>query len=935
MKRETETRIVLTLTVLAFGLQVTGLHAQSLWYDEGFSAWLAARPVAEIVARTAADIHPPFYYLMLHVWMAAAGAGEFALRFPSVVAGTLAVPLMWVLGRRLLGSGGGLVAASLAVISPPWIWYAQEARMYTLITTLGIASTWVLLRVLRRPSWPLVAFYALLSVLAVYTQYYAWFLVAAHALFAGLVALGHANRRPAVRRLVVGWVGVFLAFLPWVRFVFLRLEADRSYWGGTLSISQVIDSLLTLWVGGQTVPMWIADLLPTAALALVVGGMAILILDPRVPRHHAWPTVLLLATWIGIPLLGLLIISWGRPKYHPRYLLLTVPAYWLCTAALITRLMGAPGNQRRPLGAVAGALVIGFVLGFSLLADVNLYFNPAFTKDDWRQVAHFLEKNRHPDEPILLVSGHAFPVFTHYYRGGGWVPLPDSPTLDTTRVLGWTETARTLAEVLAGARGVWLVGWQNEVVDPDRLVDFIITSAGGVEKPTPGFWGIEVRHWEFPSPAHVPLEPPIQVPLEVNFDNVIELKGWTPPTTPPPADQGIPLTLFWSLRTSTELDLKVALDVVDEAGFRWGQLDRRPGNYFYPTFRWRPHEVRPGRYVIPLKPGTPPGTYAVDLTVYTDERPQGLEVLDATGAPQGRRVRLGTVQVGPPKQPAAMYSLPEQANEHNVQLLHHITLVASRTTPGGMLEPGQYVPVALWWRADRPPQAEVWAVVGWQRNGTLIAAGDSLPPGGPEWPTTVWRAGEFALTQTAVRVPLEAKPGPASLVIWLEDERGNRSSTVSLGKFEIVESERTFEPPSPENVQHASFGEQIALVGYEVVEADIRPEGVVRVILYWQALAPMEVSYKAFVHVLDGNGVYLAGDDQFPADGNHPTNTWLPGEYVQDEFVITLPADVPAPPYWLEVGWYDPSSPNLPRLTAEGEGADGTRVVLRTRLGEP
>ncbi len=934
MKRRYDRLTVFILIILTFGLQVTRLGAQSLWYDEGFSAWLAARPVAEIVARTAADIHPPLYYLLLHVWVAGAGTSEFALRFPSVFAGVLAVPLVWSLGRRLLGSKGGLVAAALTALSPAWLWYAQEARMYTLVTTLGIASTWALLRLLDRPNRKVLSLYVLLLVLAVYTQYYAWFLVAAHVLFAGLAALAHRHRRPAFRLLTAGWAAALLAFLPWVRFVFIRLEADRSYWKGTLPFSRVVDSMLALWGTGQTAPPWLAGMVPLAALILVVGGCGALLLDHRVPRHRAWPTVLLLGAWITVPLVGLVLVSWGRPKYHPRYLLLTIPAYWLGVAALVGRLIGERGNQRRPLGAVAAAFVFGLAVSLSLLADANVYFNPAFTKDDWRQVARFLEKSRRPDEPILLVSGHAFPVFTYYYREDGWIPLPDSPTLDTSLVLGWAETARTLAAALNGARGVWLVGWQNEVVDPDQLVPMILEAAGGVEQPTPAFWGVEVRHWLFPHPARVPLEPPIQVPLQVNFDNTIRLLGWTPPETPVPADQGIPLTLFWALPAPTSLDLKVALDVVDEAGFRWGQLDRRPANYFHPTFRWRPGDVRPAEYLIPLQPGTPPGTYFIELTVYTDQEPDGLNVLDTGGAPQGRSVRLGAVRVGPPTRPVAMYSLPPQVDEHNVSLLHAITLLASRTMPGGMLEPGQYVPVALWWQAEVPPRAEVGLGIGWRRGETLVPAGDLLPPGGPEWPTSVWRAGELVLTQVTVRVPLEMKPGPASLVVWLEDEEGRRSTEVSIGTFEIVESQRSFEPPAPAHVQRASFGERIALVGYEIEEADVRPEGTVRVILYWQALAPMKASYKAFVHVLDGNGVYLAGDDRLPANGQKPTNTWLPGEYVRDEFTVTLPADLPPPPFLLEAGWYDPADPALPRLPAQGEGADGTRVLLRTRLGE-
>lgn len=931
-----QTPVILAFSGLAFWLQVTRLHAQSLWYDEGFSAWLASKPVAEIVARTAADIHPPFYYVLLHTWMALAGTSEFSLRFLSVMAGVPAVPLMWGLARRLVGRQAGPVAALLAAVAPVWLWYAQEARMYTLVTTLGLAATWALVRLLERPSRRLWFLYTTALLLAVYTQYYAWFLVAAHAVVAMLMGLGRG--KAGWRTLwwpVAGWSLGFLAFLPWVQFVVLRLGADRSYWSGTLSPQRVLASLLTFWAAGHTIPSWLTELLPPLVLALLLGGHLILFVDRRMPRRKRWPVALVMAAWVIVPLVGLLFISWGRPKYHPRYLLFTVPAYWLAVTTLITRLAGEPGHRRRPIGPVLSGLTLGTVLGLAVLADINLYVDPAFTKDDWRSVARFLEEQRQPDEPVLLVSGHAFPVFTYYYRDEGWVPLPDSPTLDTSLVLGWGETARTLEQVLNGARGVWLVGWQNQVVDPDQIVPLIIAAAGGVEQPTPAFWGIEVRHWSFPHPARVPAEPPVQERVGANFGNVLELIGWSPPETPMPADLGLPITVYWALREPTERDIKVALNVVDAAGFLWGRLDRRPGNYFYPTFRWRPNDVRPGRYTIPLRPGTPPGTYFVELTAYTDDRPGGLDILDANGAPQGRRVRLGPVQVAPSTRPTTMYMLPEDADEHNVTLMSSVTLLASRTTPGGVLEPGQLVPVALWWRATDPPDANIRVHVGWRQDDTVRPAGDPILPGGEAWPTTRWRAGELVLTQMTARVPIDMPAGPATLVVWLQDESGRRSQDVSIGRFEVVESQRTFTPPTPQYPQSATFGDRIALVGYDVPEADIRPGGTVRVILYWQALAIMERSYKSFAHVLDGQGTYVAGDDHLPAEGARPTTTWMPGEYVRDEFTIVLPEQLPGPPYAVEVGWYDPSVPEMPRLPVQGEGADGSRVLLSTRLEEP
>jgi hypothetical protein len=54
--------LLLLLTLLGLGLRLYRLDAQSLWYDEGFSVYLARMGLGEITARTAADNQPPLYY---------------------------------------------------------------------------------------------------------------------------------------------------------------------------------------------------------------------------------------------------------------------------------------------------------------------------------------------------------------------------------------------------------------------------------------------------------------------------------------------------------------------------------------------------------------------------------------------------------------------------------------------------------------------------------------------------------------------------------------------------------------------------------------------------------------------------------------------------------------------------------------------------------
>ena len=135
---------ILLLLLLALALRLYRLSAPSLWYDEGVTAAISQRSLADLARWTADDIQPPLYYVLVAGWTRLAGTSEWALRFPSVAAGLLALPLLLALHRRLWRLAAGPVTPSalplllLAACAPLWVYYAQEARNYTLLTGLGV-----------------------------------------------------------------------------------------------------------------------------------------------------------------------------------------------------------------------------------------------------------------------------------------------------------------------------------------------------------------------------------------------------------------------------------------------------------------------------------------------------------------------------------------------------------------------------------------------------------------------------------------------------------------------------------------------------------------------------------------------------------------------------------------------------------------------------
>jgi uncharacterized membrane protein len=339
---------LLALVLLAFALRVYRMDAQSLWYDEGVTAQVASQGLVELTRWTADDIQPPLYYYMVAGWMRLAGRSEWALRFLSAFFSALTVPLLYALGRLLFNRRAGLLAALLAMVSPLYIYYAQEARMYTMLTFLGALAGYLLLRILRETRtahrrW-LWGGFALTSIAALYTHYFAAFLLAALAIYSLLDVVRHAPRttfhvsRFTLHALLLeGFItllAIILAYLPWLPSMLTRFRIDASYWQGTLKLHEALRHVLINFSLGETVlesiavklMWWFAIILGLSVAALVRHGRS------RITRHasrttfhvshstHHPATFLLL--YMFVPLVLILLLSYRNPKFNPRYLIL-------------------------------------------------------------------------------------------------------------------------------------------------------------------------------------------------------------------------------------------------------------------------------------------------------------------------------------------------------------------------------------------------------------------------------------------------------------------------------------------------------------------------------------------------------------------------------------------------------------------------------------
>lgn len=469
---------LLAVVALAALLRLIGLGAEPLWLDEAFTWRWAHLPWDELwgpAART--ETNPPLWFAIERLVLVALGPGEAALRLPAALLGVAAVPLGFLLARRLAGERAGLVAALLLAADPLLVAYSQEARGYALLVAGTLLAAWGVLAHLDGAGpaagrgmdalaaagprlLPALAF-AAGSAAALWAHNTGLLVPLLGNLAALLLWLGHG----ADRRLLPPWIAAnLLAFLPWLWWLPMLLEQA----GGAVNVG------------------WIRQPSPLGALAATA----------RLHGPHALPLAPAPAALLGLPILAL--AAWAALRLRGRGLVLLLPAAGLPVALYLLGLLVRPvWIERALLPAATAALVLAGIglaaigprkLRAALLALLLLpraadlaawHLRPQ--KLAWPEAAAMVGGELRPGDAILLLP-HIYHWPWAYYAAQAGLPAaalgvvvgppppPGSPLVEPVDRGLALLPPDGLEVALAGHGRAWLLAYKRRGGDPGGVL---------------------------------------------------------------------------------------------------------------------------------------------------------------------------------------------------------------------------------------------------------------------------------------------------------------------------------------------------------------------------------------------------------------------------------------------------------------------------------
>ncbi|MBU9889020.1 MAG: glycosyltransferase family 39 protein [Candidatus Omnitrophica bacterium] len=409
------------LFAVYLALRLYRLGDHDLWYDEVGSVFFTRYPS---ITKNA-----PAYWFLMHFWTKIFGFSEFSLRFPSFIFSFLAVIFTYLLGSRLFDRKAGLVASLLIGLSPFHLWYAQEARDYSMVLFFGTASSYFFYRAIREGRLVPWLLFLLTSIGGLYTNYVYFFLFAAQGLFwAGV------KRSQIKWGEVLCFVAVVACFMPYLPKFFHKFQAVADgFWVARptgRSLALTLENFVLGYHG--TGPLY--------AAALILSGIFSVsaLWGARVQAARAG--LAFCCFLFLVPVAAVYFFSRSFFSiYLDRALILFSPYFYLLMAVGIVSL----GRTFRTVSmAVLIALLCAAYARFlnDQMTEPISHHQGAYTKKPVKPIARFLKDRVDPDNDLLGFTNENVMLGVRFYGGPSAIHYFFVPTvLDTTWKRAVTE----------------------------------------------------------------------------------------------------------------------------------------------------------------------------------------------------------------------------------------------------------------------------------------------------------------------------------------------------------------------------------------------------------------------------------------------------------------------------------------------------------------
>ncbi|MBU1044851.1 MAG: glycosyltransferase family 39 protein [Candidatus Omnitrophica bacterium] len=395
-----KTKIKLAIIVLiGFMLRVYKLADLSLWINEAKVVCFAKKDLLSVFQFT--DFYRPVYLLLSRIWLNVFGMDEFFVRLLPAVLGSLSIILMYRIGRMLWDRKTGLVAAYILCLSVFHVYFSRQGKgVSSLLVFLCLISFLLMLKIHTKKKTKYYFYIFFTNILILCSHPVGIFYV-----FTEKICHLFLNNRKVDIKWNILLIAIGCVLFPW--FYYVGLFTPDKFSVNFLPVS-LLDIAKFFEVfscggrqlvhGGEGYKLSYARMIMPWVLTSIYFSIFV---SELFCNKNKIKNVLLV--WLLLPLILILTYSYFiQPIYWPRYVIYSLPAFYLLLAHFIA-------------GFRKGCVIILVAVSFLSIGSLNNIYNPQF-KEGFKEATYFLKDKLKNNDIVVFAPAEMMAGIFYYLK---------------------------------------------------------------------------------------------------------------------------------------------------------------------------------------------------------------------------------------------------------------------------------------------------------------------------------------------------------------------------------------------------------------------------------------------------------------------------------------------------------------------------------------
>jgi mannosyltransferase len=379
--------LLVLLTALGGGLAFFHLGRQGFAWVETFTVYMSLDWDRMLDLMRHSEANMWLYNFLTYFWLKL-GTSEATVRSLPALCAILAIPLFFLLARKLFELRVAATATLLLVLNVFFLRYAQDARAYSLLLMLALLDSYLFLRAIEKPTYGAWIGYALAVVLTIYAHLLGGLLLFAHGASLLFLPRKETPWKKIVSALCVGVLG--LIPLGWA-----NLGAGQITWMYPVHASALVEIFLRFSGYNRPSAILFAVLLSAGFWSVYRG------LPPLRRSRELWRS-LFVTLWLIVPVAVSFAFSvWVRPITLPKYVMVSFAPFVLLAGR------GLASFRKGWFAAAACAAVV------ISCATLHTYYTKE-RKQDWREATAYTLAHAREREAVILFSYRSWIAYSYY-----------------------------------------------------------------------------------------------------------------------------------------------------------------------------------------------------------------------------------------------------------------------------------------------------------------------------------------------------------------------------------------------------------------------------------------------------------------------------------------------------------------------------------------